>query len=307
MSATLISRIAPTPSGFLHIGNALNFLLTWLLVRSQKGHLHLRIDDLDAARIKDSCLSDIFRQLEWLGISFDSGPSSPDELFSKYSQRFKIDAYQQNLLKLKDTNQLFVCECSRSFIRTHSNSKLYAGTCHHKNLDFNATEKPWRIKVGTNTKVNYLNWESNIRCRNLSENMGDFIVRRRDGLPGYQIASLIDDLELGVNLVVRGQDLLDSTVAQIYLAQRLDERVFPQIRFIHHSMKNDETGNKLSKSEGAYSLKMMREQHQNPSLIYQETANWLGLAPEKIQSLEDLFSSFQENFNLVSEKLKLAG
>ena len=87
------SRIAPTPSGFLHLGNALNFLLTALLVDSEKGHLHLRIDDFDNLRLNKKSVEDIFFQLEWLGIEYHSGPSGPDELISIYSQKLKNDYY----------------------------------------------------------------------------------------------------------------------------------------------------------------------------------------------------------------------
>ncbi|MEE3267090.1 MAG: glutamate--tRNA ligase family protein, partial [SAR324 cluster bacterium] len=86
MPQPVISRIAPTPSGFLHLGNAFNFLLTALLVDIQNGHLHLRIDDLDRPRVVPVSVEDIFVQLEWLGIEYDSGPSGPDELFKQYSQ-----------------------------------------------------------------------------------------------------------------------------------------------------------------------------------------------------------------------------
>ena len=93
MSITVKSRIAPTPSGFLHLGNAFNFLLTTLLVDFFQGHLHLRIDDCHTSRLNLSAIEDIFFQLEWLGIEYDSGPSGPDELFSKFSQRLRKEFY----------------------------------------------------------------------------------------------------------------------------------------------------------------------------------------------------------------------
>ena len=106
MHKTFISRIAPTPSGFIHIGNAFNFLFTALLVDFLKGRLHLRIDDFDTTRLKETAVEDIFVQLEWLGIEFDSGPSSPVELFSKYSQNFKKESYYEILEILKKKRTL---------------------------------------------------------------------------------------------------------------------------------------------------------------------------------------------------------
>ena len=91
MPQPVTSRIAPTPSGFLHLGNAFNFLLTALLVDIQDGHLHLRIDDLDRPRVVPVSVEDIFVQLEWLGIEYDSGPSGPDELFKQYSQHTRME------------------------------------------------------------------------------------------------------------------------------------------------------------------------------------------------------------------------
>ena len=101
MDSPVISRLAPTPSGYLHLGNAFNFLLTALLVDFQDGHLHLRIDDLDDPRVERSAVEDIFVQLEWLGIKYDSGPSGPDELFSKFSQRLRLELYHESLELLR--------------------------------------------------------------------------------------------------------------------------------------------------------------------------------------------------------------
>ena len=103
------SRIAPTPSGYLHLGNAFNFILTTLLLDLEKGHLHLRIDDFDNSRLNKKSVEDIFIQLEWLGIEYDSGPSGPDELFSKYSQKLKSDYYLSAIELLRKKKHIFAC------------------------------------------------------------------------------------------------------------------------------------------------------------------------------------------------------
>ena len=107
MSQTVISRIAPTPSGFLHLGNAFNFLLTALLVDCEGGHLHLRIDDLDGPRVEPSSVEDIFVQLEWLGIDYDSGPSGSNRLFKQYSQQLRREKYSVALEILRDSGILY--------------------------------------------------------------------------------------------------------------------------------------------------------------------------------------------------------
>ena len=123
--------------------------------------------------------------------------------------------------------------------------------------------------------------------------MADSVIKRRDGLPAYQLASIMDDLELGVNLVVRGEDLRASTAAQVFLAECLSDKVFPAARFIHHQLINDNSGNKLSKSAGAFSLTNLREKYQSPLWIYQETAKSLGLPFKHIRTLDDLKEVFR--------------
>ena len=125
MSSLVFSRLAPTPSGYLHFGNAFNFLLTRLLVDYQRGHLHLRIDDLDGPRVERSSVEDIFVQLEWLGIDYDSGPTGPDELYSKFSQQLRKERYRESLELLHKSGHLFACDCSRSEIRQLTLNRNY--------------------------------------------------------------------------------------------------------------------------------------------------------------------------------------
>ena len=293
MSPIVTSRIAPTPSGFIHLGNAFNFLLTTLLVDLQEGHLHLRIDDLDEPRVERSAVEDIFRQLEWLGIEYDSGPSGPEELLSIYSQQLRSENYREALEKLRKSGHLFACECSRAEIRQVSANGSYPGTCRDKNLDLDQEYFPWRIHVPDQSEVIFKTYSNKLEKINVSREIGDFIVKRREGLAAYQLATVIDDLEVGINLVVRGQDLRASTGAQLFLAKCLNDSIFPEIRFVHHRLQKDDSGAKLSKSKGAYSLKMLREKHQNPTWIYQRTAKSLNIPFEEIQTLDDLKEVFR--------------
>ncbi|MEC9297193.1 MAG: glutamate--tRNA ligase family protein [SAR324 cluster bacterium] len=293
MPQPVISRIAPTPSGFLHLGNAFNFLLTALLVDLQNGHLHLRIDDLDRPRVVPVSVEDIFVQLEWLGIEYDSGPSGPDELFKQYSQHTRMELYADALQSLAKSGTLYACECSRSKIRQLSINGNYPETCRLKELDLQNDKLSWRVHIPEQTYVSFKTLTYKNEKINVSQAMGDFVVKRRDGIPAYQLASVMDDLELGVNFVVRGEDLRASTAAQLFLAQCLNDQIFPATRFVHHQLITDNSGNKLSKSAGALSLKLLREKHQSPVWIYQETAKSLKLPFQQIQTLDNLKEVFR--------------
>jgi glutamyl-tRNA synthetase len=304
MSSTVISRLAPTPSGNLHIGNAFNFLLTYLLVHYHEGLLHLRIDDLDGPRVERSSVEDIFVQLEWLGIDYHYGPSGPDELYSRHSQQLRIDRYHHTIEVLMKSGHLFACECSRSEIRQFSSSTNYPGTCRNKKLDFMKENQAWRVKVPEETIVSCRTLTNQKKNIDLTTKMGDFVIRRRDGLPAYQIASLIDDLEMGVNLVVRGHDLLASTAAQLFLSKCLKDSFFPAAYFVHHQLMKNESGEKLSKSSGDHSLQTLRLKYSSPSVIFQQSAKLLNLPFQDIQTLEDLkevfLSAMVQNNRLMS-------
>ena len=295
MSHPFISRIAPTPSGYLHLGNAFNFLLTALLVDWHSGHLHLRIDDLDGSRVESSAVDDIFVQLEWLGIEYNSGPSGPDELFKQFSQHTRKESYYKTLDILARSGHLFACECTRSEIRQLSSDGNYPGTCRSKGLDFQHDKLNWRVYVPDQTFVSLKTITNKIEKINVSQAMGDFVVKRSDGLPSYQLASVVDDLEFGVNLVVRGSDLYASSAAQLFISKCLNDPIFPAVSFVHHKLITDNFGDKLSKSAGALSLKMLREKHQSPTWIYQETAKKLDLPFEEIRTLDDLKGVFRRS------------
>ena len=293
MSSNLISRLAPTPSGYLHFGNAFNFLLTYLLVNLHDGVLHLRIDDLDGPRVDRASVEDIFIQLEWLGIDYHFGPSGPDDLYSRFSQQLRKDRYFNAVKVLQKAGHLFACECSRSKIRKSSTSTIYPGICRNKNLNFLKDNQTWRVIVPEKTFVCYRTLTDNKNYIDLTTGIGDFVIRRRDGLPAYQIASLMDDIELGVNLIVRGSDLITSTGAQLFLAKCLNDSFFPAAHFVHHMLMKNESGKKLSKSSGDHSLKFLQNKCNRPTIVYQQSAEILDLPFEDIQTLKDLVEVFR--------------
>lgn len=279
-NAPVRGRLAPTPSGFLHLGNGVNFVLTWLLVRQAGGTLKLRIDDADATRTRPEFVEDIFRQLEWLGLDWDEGPEGPDDFRRRHSQLRRLARYREVLKEL--SAHTFACTCSRKEIAARSADGLYPGTCRDRR---GRPQIPHAIRVRVEP-------ECTIRVAGeevtLGRTMGDFVLWRKDDLPAYQLVSLTDDLDDRINLIVRGHDLLASTAAQLFLAERLGAAAFLAARFLHHPLLTDPSGRKLAKSDRALSLAAMREIGAAPVTVYRETGRLLGLVPAIIHSLADL-------------------
>ncbi len=285
----IITRIAPTPSGYLHQGNAFNFLLNWLLARSQGGKVLLRIDDLDAPRAKPEFINDVFETLVWLGIDWDMGPTGPDDLAAVWSQSHRLPMYNQLLNKLRTQGHLFACECSRKDLA--DSSGVYPGTCLHKNIALDTPDVAWRVKVEADAFMHFTDgWQGAIQYA-LGQEMGSFVVRRRDGIPAYQIASLADDDHFGVNAIARGMDLLPSTAAQLYLAKLLGNSSFTQTQFYHHPLILDDSGQKLSKSARSVSLNHWRSEGVPASLLLANFCKWSGIeADGAVESAGDLLS-----------------
>ena len=312
---TLKTRLAPTPSGFLHIGNGASFVATWALARACEGKILLRIDDLDAERMRPEYIEDMFKTLDWLGLDWDEGPFSVEDFFKNWSQHLRLDAYEKALNDLVKTGHIYTCSCSRKDIRLNSTNSLYPNTCRNNRLvvdnEVVKYEKntAWRINTGDNTTVHFknlekigplsnsmsdfefrasegnfdvnpINFDANSRdfSVDLSQAMGDFIVRQKNGLPSYQLASLVDDTLYNINFVVRGEDLLASTAAQIFLAERLNQSDFLATTFWHHPLMTNENGVKLSKSEGATALLVLRERNNSAAIVVKQAAQWLGLS-----------------------------
>ncbi|MCB0633004.1 MAG: hypothetical protein KDD15_24870 [Lewinella sp.] len=276
----LRTRLAPTPSGYLHLGNAISFVATWALARARQGWILLRIDDLDATRRRPEYLEDIFETLEWLGLDYDDGPSGPDDFLQNYSQQLRLPYYQKALEALLQTGDVYGCTCSRKQIQAAGTDGHYPGTCRLLARDLHAPKTAWRVSVTGQTEVCFTEWRSGKYCLDPGREMGDFVIRQKNGAPAYQIASLVDDRHWEINFVVRGEDLRASTAAQMYLANRMEFTGFQQATFWHHGLITDPAGRKLSKSEGAAAMKSWREENRSPLEVFSMAAQWLGVVEE---------------------------
>lgn len=247
------TRLAPTPSGYLHAGNAINFLLTARLARQTGARLRLRIDDLDRERVRTEYLTDVFRSLAWLGITWHEGPTSVQEHQRNWSQQLRIPRYQALLNRLRDQGHVYACDCSRK--------QLAHGVCRcrSRGYAFTSPDVAWRLQVPANTMVRVPRWGGRVEEVMLHSVMPDPVLRQRNGRPAYQIASLADDVDHATTFIVRGADLLPSTACQLYLAELLGLEQFKRVLFLHHPLERDAAGHKLSKSQGAASLKALYE------------------------------------------------
>jgi glutamyl-tRNA synthetase len=286
------TRIAPTPSGYLHIGNAFSFLLTALLAKKQNGIILLRIDDIDDERKRPEYVNDIFTSLEWLGIEWQEGPTGPDDFEQSWSQHKRLDLYNDMLTQLQEARIVFACECSRKKLASLE-GYAYPGTCDHLNIPLDTPDTNWRIHVPPNRRVRFTDLEKGEVDFPLGEYSGSFVVRKKDHLPSYQLVSLADDIHFRMNYIVRGEDLLPSTAMQLYMAEKLNLEAFRQAQFLHHKLEKDEQGHKLSKTAGSISLQYMRKHGIGVSQVYKLFAEqFLGLQNQRIAT----FGQLQEVF-----------
>lgn len=275
-----ITRLAPSPTGELHIGNAWSFLLAWLYARSTGGKIYLRMDDIDPQRSKTELASAIITDLRWLGLDWDNDP---------VYQRQRSEIYERALDRLSAKNLVYPCFCSRKELRQLASAPHigdegapYPGIC--ANLDEN--ERSARIKAGRHyalrlrcpdTPVAFNDLVYGEKIYNKAEYGGDFALMRSDGVWAYQLASACDDAEMGVNLVVRGRDLLASTPRQIVVGKYLN---LPAVQYAHVPLLLSPEGERLAKRHKSLSLKKLRENGVSPEKICGYLAKLAGMNPQ---------------------------
>lgn len=294
-SSILRSRLAPTPSGFLHIGNAFSFVVTALATRAQQGRLLLRIDDMDQGRKRPEYVEDIFRSLDWLGIECEEGPTGPDHFEAEFSQRHRLERYREAFQQLRKGPFLYECWCSRKELQAQLRSGVNTCPCQRSIALKKEGPSSWKVKTRSEEPVRWEDGYMGVQAHALHKSMPNFIIQKKDGMPAYQLCSLVDDLHFGITYIVRGEDLLPSTAAQLWLAQLLSESSFAHIQFVHHPLLRDKKANKLSKSEGALSLKSIRGKWKDPAPLYRLFSRWLEL-PDRAETISDMIPLFKQAY-----------
>lgn len=285
------TRIAPTPSGFIHYGNILSFLITAAVARQNGAEILLRIDDMDEERVKKKYVEDIFNSLNFMGIPWDEGPRNFREFQAKYSQVHRLGVYNEALEQLKEAKRLFACDCSRRKISRESKDGSYPGTCKKKNVPFDAEGTSWRLHTEKD-RIFMINDISGKQIKSsISLPLRDFVVRRKDHKPAYQVTSVVDDMVDKVDLIVRGKDLWGSTVAQVYLSDMLPGSDFGKKTFLHHPLIKDPEGKKLSKSAGASSIQHLVKSGVSKAGVYRTIGEFLQFE-EPVANFEGFVKAF---------------
>jgi glutamyl-tRNA synthetase len=257
------------------------------LARRHGASILLRIDDLDRERYSVAYLEDIFGTLRFLAIPWDEGPLDVKGFERDWSQVRRMSLYIAALERLRAAGAVFACSCSRAQLEQAGGDGGYPGTCRDRGIPLDAEGVNWRVRTEgwQQNEANWIRgdmgWPKGVAA-GLPVEMRDFVVRKKDRFPAYQLTSVIDDIHFGVDLIVRGEDLRSSTLAQLWLAEVLGAAGMPAAakfrgaQFIHHSLMTDVDGEKLSKSAGATSIHYLRKQGASAADIFMLIARTLG-------------------------------
>lgn len=272
------TRFAPTPSGYLHLGNIFSFALTAALAERNGAGILLRIDDMDRERSNPDYIRDSFDTLHFLGLPWTEGPQNAQELEAHYSQRHRLNLYKQALDKLLDSGLVYACNCSRAQILKQSTDGAYPGTCRHKGLALDTQDVAWRLNTESAQTVSVKTLDGTCINAALPNDVQDPVIRKKDGFPAYQLSSVVDDVYFGIDLVVRGQDLWPSTLVQLHIASLLKEDHFLNTAFYHHQLILDSHQRKLSKTAGDTSVHYLRKQGCSAEEVYERLGKELHLS-----------------------------
>jgi len=246
MSRSRLTRIAPTPSGYLHLGNAVNFALISLLAHRWGAQVALRIDDMDATRCRPEYADDIFETLAWLEIPWAIGPRDRSDLEEHFTMGARTEYYRSQLSLLPAAGaEVFACTCSRAELAATGGLRC-TNDCLQAGRELVMDESALRLRIPDGTFV--MMGDETI---DLARVHGDVVLWRRDGLPAYHLVTVIEDRDLGVTDIVRGADLLESSALHSWLAAYLDAPNVAEANYVHHELLLDDSGSKLSKSNSS--------------------------------------------------------
>ena len=292
MSSAYIGRLAPSPTGALHLGNARTFMIAWLRARSQGGRLVFRMEDLDHPRDKPGAAAAAVEDLKWLGFDWDE----------EYVQSERKDLYREALERLHRDGRVYPCVCSRKDVENaqsapHAGEQLfYPGTCRGRfaswaeAADAIAPRTPcWRFRVPDGTVVRFDDVFAGPFEQDVSHTLGDFPVARDAFGAGYTLAVAVDDALMGVTEVVRGDDLLAATPAQILLYRALG---YEPPAFCHVPLVVGTDGRRLAKRHGDTRIAAYRAAGRTPEQLLGQLAATCGWGDGSPVSLRDLLPRF---------------
>jgi glutamyl-tRNA synthetase len=276
-------RLAPSPTGYLHLGHARTFWIAQQRTRADGGTLVLRNEDLDGARCRPEYVAAMLEDLRWFGFDWQEGPDCGGP-HAPYNQSARLDLYRAAFDRLRADGLVYPCTCSRRDIAESAGAPhesgigggdepLYSGRCRPENLDpaertirtsWPRAGRSWRFRVPDGRRLQFLDTALGPQSAVAGETFGDFVVWRRENLPSYQLAVTVDDNAMGITEVVRGADLLVSTFRQLLLYEALG-LVPPQ--FHHCPLVLDDAGHRLAKRHDAMSLRSLRAAGHSPESL----------------------------------------
>ena len=296
-------RLAPSPTGALHLGNARTFMVAWLRARASGGQLVLRMEDLDHPKNKRGAAAGALADLRWLGFDWDEGPDVGGR-HAPYTQTQRIAHYASALAALQRQGLAYPCVCTRRDVETgqsapHAEDGLYyPGTCHGRFANYEAATRSlpqgrlpaWRFRVPPCEVVRFEDVFGGAVEQDVSEACGDFVLARDPQGAGYMLAVVVDDAAMGITEVVRGDDLLPATPRQLLLYRALG---LTPPAFLHVPLVVSEDGRRLAKRHGDTRIAALREAGIPAEQIIGLLAWWSGWAAwgERL-SLRDLLPRF---------------
>ncbi|MEX2181520.1 MAG: glutamate--tRNA ligase family protein [Gemmatimonadaceae bacterium] len=291
-----VTRFAPAPTGYLHLGHVVNAVWVWGVARAFDGRVLLRIEDHDRGRCRPEYEHALLDDLDWLGLAPD-GATTADFRRGPQAQRQSdnVARYAARLDELERHGLVFACDCSRATIARASDASTdelrYPGTCRDRRVD-PATTPARRIRFDAAPAEEFDDLRLGARTQAPDAQCGDLLGRDRAGNYTYQFAVVVDDLEQGVDVVIRGEDLLESTGRQIRLARMLGRSTPP--RFLHHPLVTHPDGSKLSKSSGDTGVRELRAAGRSAHEVLGLAAQLGGVAREATPlSPDDLAALFR--------------
>ena len=267
-------RLAPSPTGYLHLGHARTFWVAQQRARAQDGTLVLRNEDLDRARCRAQFVDAMFEDLRWFGFQWQEGPDCGGKL-GPYSQSQRGEFYGAAFEQLRAGGFVYPCTCSRQDVlraleapHAGEDEPIYPGTCRLKapgQMPQSGRRPNWRFRVPDGEALSFEDGRYGAQRFVAGKDFGDFVVWRHDDIPSYQLAVVVDDAAMQITEVVRGEDLLKSTARQLLLYRAL--KLSPP-QFYHCPLVTDQSGARLAKRQDALSLRALRAKGISPQTLH---------------------------------------